>query len=107
LVNRLVASFLARVPGYLSSLGDAVTAANAAAIDEHAHSLKGAAANIGAIGVTEICQRLEDLGRSGNLDPSTADLHRLRAEIGKVDTQLRAILSQDTEAGIFSAETKG
>jgi two-component system, sensor histidine kinase and response regulator len=96
LVNRLVASFLALVPGYLTSLGNAVTAADAAAVEEQAHSLKGAAANIGALGVAETCQRLEDLGHTGSLEPGTNDdLRCLQVEINDIDTQLRAILARD------------
>jgi two-component system sensor histidine kinase/response regulator len=99
LVNRLVASFLALVPGYLTSLGNAVTAADAAAVEEQAHSLKGAAANIGALGVAETCQRLEDLGHTGSLEPGTDDdLRCLQAEISDIDTQLRSILARDHPA---------
>jgi signal transduction histidine kinase/CheY-like chemotaxis protein len=93
LVDRLVMSFSARVPDYLGTVADAVTAGDAAALEERAHSLKGAATNIGAVHLAGICQRLEDLGRTGTLDPSAVDdLHRLRAEVGNVVTQLSAIL---------------
>ena len=93
LVDRLVTSFSARVPDYLGTVADAVTAADAAALEDRAHSLKGAATNIGAVHLAGICQRLEDLGHTGSLDPSAVDdLHRLRAEVGNVLTQLSAIL---------------
>jgi two-component system sensor histidine kinase/response regulator len=94
LVNRLVVSFLTRAPSYLSTLIDAVTTADAAAVENQAHSLKGAAGNIGAAGIVEICERLEILGRAGNLDASAAvDLDRLQTEIKTVDTRLRMILN--------------
>jgi signal transduction histidine kinase/CheY-like chemotaxis protein len=100
LVNRLVKSFLTRVPGYLTSLNDAVAAADATSLEEAAHSLKGAAANIGAVGVAEICDRLETLGRTGDLGLSAADgLHRLQAEVGQLDAQLRTILNHEQPQG--------
>jgi HPt (histidine-containing phosphotransfer) domain-containing protein len=78
-----------------------VTAADAIAMRDQAHSFKGAAANIGATGIADICQRLESLGQTGQLDPGAADdLLRLYLEVGDVDTRLRAILDlEPTAAG--------
>jgi PAS domain S-box-containing protein len=96
LVNRLIESFLARAPAYLANLVDSVSAADAPALAELAHSLRGAAANIGATGPAESCQRLEALGRTGKLDPAAAaELQHLRAELANVDTLLRAKLDPE------------
>jgi two-component system sensor histidine kinase/response regulator len=96
LVRRLASSFLIRAPGYLGTLAAAVAAADPAAVDDQAHSFKGAAANIGATGIAEICQRLETLGSTGHLDPSAAeDLNLLRTELGHVDAQLRLLLHRE------------
>jgi two-component system, sensor histidine kinase and response regulator len=100
LVRRLVASFLVRAPRYIDTLTAAVTAADPAALEDQAHGFKGAAANIGATGVADICYRLETLGQAGQLDPSAAqDMNLLRAELSRVDAQLRLILDRDQPEG--------
>jgi HPt (histidine-containing phosphotransfer) domain-containing protein len=99
MVNRLIISFLNRAPRYLTALLDAVTAADAAAVEEQAHSFRGAAGSAGAGAAAEICQRLEALGRTGQLGPNApTDLHHLWAEIKIVDLHLRANLRQHQTA---------
>jgi signal transduction histidine kinase/CheY-like chemotaxis protein len=98
LVRGLIASFSANLSGYLDMVANAVATADAATLENEAHSLKGAAANIGAAHLAEICQRLEDFGRTGDLDRgAVAELHHLRVEVGNVDTQLRAILDLESD----------
>jgi PAS domain S-box-containing protein len=95
LVNRLIVSFLNRAPRYLTTLTSAVSAADAAAVQDHAHCFKGAAGNIGAAGAAAICQRLETMGRTGRLDATAADdIRHLRTELGTVMIQLQAILRE-------------
>jgi hypothetical protein len=70
--------------GYLAALAEAGANGDAQALETQAHSFRGVIANLGATGPAEICQRLEDLGRSGPLGPmaiATAadDLDRLLA----------------------------
>jgi CheY-like chemotaxis protein len=98
LVRGLIASFSANLYGYLKVVANAVATTDAATLENEAHNLKGAAANIGAAHLAEICQRLEDLGRMRDLDRgAVAELHLLRAEVANVDTQLRAILDLESD----------
>ena len=100
LVDRLIASFLQRAPGYLATLAEAVRANDGAALEAHAHSFGGAASNIGAAAAAEISHLLESLGRAGQLDTSATDnLHRLRVELNAVDSQLRAMLEHRNPPG--------
>jgi HPt (histidine-containing phosphotransfer) domain-containing protein len=99
-VDRLIASFLQRAPGYLATLAEAVRANDGAALEAHAHSFGGAASNIGAAAAAEISHLLESLGRAGQLDTSATDnLHRLRVELNAVDSQLRAMLEHRNPPG--------
>jgi CheY-like chemotaxis protein len=93
LIHRLINSFLNRTPDRMSGLSEAIIAADAASVAEQAHSLKGAADNIGAVGIAEICQRLETLGDTGSIDSSaTDDLGQLRTEMTHVDARLHTML---------------
>ncbi len=67
LLAKLLRSFLARAPGALTALRDAVSTGQAVVTQERAHSLKGAALNIGADELGAACAALEALGRAGDL----------------------------------------
>jgi HPt (histidine-containing phosphotransfer) domain-containing protein len=45
-----------------------------------AHSLKGAAVQLGAWGMAELCQRIQTLGRAGSMAETGDALYRLEAE---------------------------
>jgi len=83
-VHRLITSFLARAPRHLTAIGEAFGAGDAETVAEQAHSLRGAAGNIGAAAVMRVCASIEDTARSGRLPNSlTADLHELRDELDR------------------------
>ncbi|MFI7545487.1 ATP-binding protein [Actinoplanes sp. NPDC049599] len=94
LVHRLVESFLKRAPLHLAALQEAFERGDRTALEEQAHSLKGAAGNIGAAAVAAVCDRLEDTARSGPLPAGTArELDRLRAELRRAERRLRLVLT--------------
>jgi two-component system sensor histidine kinase/response regulator len=94
LVQRLVTSFLTRAPRHAAALAAAVVSGDSGAVEDQAHSLKGAAGNIGATAVALICQGLEDEARKGVLPASVAaDLERLQEELRWADRRLRLVLS--------------
>lgn len=64
LVSELFDLFYADVPARLVELKGACTKSDAAMLASVAHGLKSASANIGCLGFSEICKRLEVLGRS-------------------------------------------
>ncbi|MCW2502802.1 MAG: putative multi-sensor signal transduction histidine kinase [Actinomycetia bacterium] len=92
LVGRLIRSFLKGLPGHLDSIADAVAQADPARAGQHAHTLRGAAANIGATAIAETCQRIESMARDGSAG-ATAELPRLRDEIQTASAQLQAYLT--------------
>src|SRR4051812_33480928 len=69
LVTRLVESFLTRWPRHVAALREAFAGGDREAFEDQAHSLKGAAGNVGAEAVAEMCSRLEDRARDGDLPP--------------------------------------
>ncbi|MDT5040673.1 MAG: two-component system, sensor histidine kinase and response regulator [Actinoplanes sp.] len=89
LVHRLVTSFLARAPQQLTAITDAVAADDLRTVADQAHSLTGAAGTIGAAGLRQLCERIEDDARAGRRT-APAVLHRLRTELDQVEQRLRA-----------------
>jgi len=94
LVHRLITSFLARAPRHLIAIDEALGAGDAETVAEQAHSLRGAAGNIGAATVMRVCASIEDTARSGRLpDSLAADLRELRDELDRAEHRLREAAS--------------
>jgi CheY-like chemotaxis protein len=65
-------------------LRDAVESANAALLREVAHALKSSSANVGAIGLADLCKHLEMMGREDNLSDAPIVHGRFEKEYERV-----------------------
>lgn len=92
--SEIAEMFLEGTPHRLKLLRSAVAEGDAGATEDTAHSLRGAAANIGAVRMAALCAELESLGRSGNLGGALDLLGRLDVEVERVQDALRAELEQ-------------
>jgi CheY-like chemotaxis protein/HPt (histidine-containing phosphotransfer) domain-containing protein len=90
----LASIFLGDMPPRLTSLRRAVLESNADSVEDLAHYLKGAAANIGATRMAALCAELEDLARSGALTPAPHLLTRLDAEFAHARQALEVQLAR-------------
>ncbi|RAX44323.1 hybrid sensor histidine kinase/response regulator [Arthrobacter sp. AQ5-06] len=81
-------AFRKDVPARLAALREAANNGGGPALEQAAHALKGAAANIGATAVASLCGELEDMGRGGTLDGGTQLVSRLEAELVRVNFEL-------------------
>lgn len=68
----------------MQELDSAIGAGQADAVRLHAHSIKGAAANIGADRVAEIAGMIEDAGRDGEIEAAAQALPGLQERIERV-----------------------
>jgi two-component system, sensor histidine kinase and response regulator len=90
----LASIFLGDTPPKLTSLRRAVLESNADTVEDVAHYLKGAAANIGAIRMVALLAELENLARSGALTPEAHLLTRLDTEFARAREALEAHLAR-------------
>ena len=81
-LREVVELFLADTPARLAALHDAVERGDATAVEREAHTLKGSAANVGALRLAVICEQLQRLGRARDLAPAPPLLARLDEEYG-------------------------
>ncbi|WP_433795378.1 Hpt domain-containing protein [Actinoplanes sp. CA-252034] len=88
LVLRLLRSFAAKAPLAADELVRLLHEGDPGPVRDHAHSLKGSAANIGAAGLAALCSLVEDAARTGVVTDPGPTGARLRAE---TDGALRAI----------------
>ena len=79
LARRIVDGFLADIPRQMAALAEAIGRSDPSAARLYAHSIKGAAANVGGHGMREVAGRLEQLGSAGDLAAAAAVLPELEA----------------------------
>ncbi|MFF9819302.1 response regulator [Streptomyces sp. NPDC014006] len=94
LVEQLVDHFLTRAPEMTSALFHALDRHDAHEIAELAHSLKGAAGNIGAHSLAASCQELEQHAGAGTPARLTEATPRLQAELDRTCRALEHLRSQ-------------
>lgn len=91
LLQELAVLFLEDAPPRIEGLRENLATNNAEELGKVAHSLKSSAANIGAMALSEICRRLEESGRQGDLggaeelvDQACASWEAVRAELDRL-----------------------
>jgi PAS domain S-box-containing protein len=90
LIQKLVTVFLEQYPGKIDHLGQAVRTGEAEAVRSQAHALKGAAASMSAVPLSQAANDLECAGRGGNASAFAALFQELKIEFEKV----RSFVSQ-------------
>jgi len=103
-IDRAIDPFLEDMPKILEQLDAAVPASDTADIRSGAHQIKGAAGNLGAYGLAQQADLLEQHA-SGS--PTTASLHldRLRKEYQRVAAALRTFLPESHSAAPAANES--
>ena len=67
LARRIITRFVADAPAQLAALAGAIESCDPAVMWQAAHSVKGAAANAGAVRLSEVARSVELLARSGDI----------------------------------------
>ncbi|MCF1645369.1 response regulator, partial [Streptomyces indiaensis] len=93
LVDRLVDHFLVRAPEMTSALFHALGRHDSQEIADQAHSLRGAAGNIGAVSLAACCQELEEHARSGEPASLAETAPRLQDELDRTCRTLETVRS--------------
>jgi HPt (histidine-containing phosphotransfer) domain-containing protein len=83
-VSDLIDIFLRDTPNFIHRMQSAVGQADADALRESAHSLKGTASNLGARRLAAACGELEKLARDGKSTEAGGLVSRVRDEYGRV-----------------------
>jgi HPt (histidine-containing phosphotransfer) domain-containing protein len=77
LLSELVGIFFSEFESNVSSMRSALDSSDAKTFGRVAHSIKGAAGNIGAVQVAVVALRLEQLAAGPSLGSAAADVERL------------------------------
>ncbi|WFE69673.1 Hpt domain-containing protein [Thiomicrospira sp. R3] len=71
-LKAILKSFNEITPQLIGQLAQAINQQNAPEVRHHAHTLKGSAANVGAIELPALCYELENMGQAGELKGAEA-----------------------------------
>ncbi|GAA2338163.1 hybrid sensor histidine kinase/response regulator [Dactylosporangium salmoneum] len=91
LVGRVLGSFCDKAPGTLDRLATAIAERDAPAAAGAAHTLAGAAGNVGAVTLARLSGEFETRARSGLPGEETAALDELRHELDRVVAAVLAV----------------
>jgi two-component system, sensor histidine kinase and response regulator len=86
--SQLLETFEHDAVEHLAALRSAVTGGDTGRLCGEAHALKGASLTIGARGMADICQRLENVGTAQNLVGASEELARLDHEFERVKSEI-------------------
>jgi two-component system, sensor histidine kinase and response regulator len=92
LVPQLISFFLESAPRDIEKIRVAMSAKDADGLAAAAQNLKGSCSNLGASRLRELCQQIENLGRSGSLGEISELLESVDQEFGRVNNELLAVL---------------
>ncbi|WP_044411698.1 Hpt domain-containing protein [Thiomicrospira microaerophila] len=66
-LKSILESFNEITPTVIDQLEQAIAQQDAPEVRHHAHTLKGSAANVGAIALPSLCLEMENMGRAGDI----------------------------------------
>ncbi|MDK2980159.1 MAG: hypothetical protein PWQ55_506 [Chloroflexota bacterium] len=94
MIQELAQEFLADTRKRLQALEEAWTEADAAALGEGAHSIKGASLTFGAVRFSQLSKEVEMMGKSGNLENMREKLDELQEEFTRMQDELLRVLAE-------------
>jgi len=93
--TKLINLFISTSPALLDAMQSALQAASPESLAKAAHSLKSSSLNMGAVGLGELCARLEKIGDGGASDGAADLLAQIQSEYVAVVTAFKKKLSEN------------
>ena len=80
ILAKIIRLYLETSPDLIKAILDATESKDSTSIHEAAHSLKSSSANLGAIGLANLCKELEEMGKQDSVDTATRLIERIETE---------------------------
>jgi PAS domain S-box-containing protein len=90
----LLGRISAHAPGHVEAIMQAIATDDAVRLREQAHQLKGVAANLGARDLADLCGRLEEHGRDGDVEAAVETVAELRPRSRELLAAVGDLLSE-------------
>ncbi len=102
-LHTLVQNFTQRTPQLVDRLRQAASGRRGVELERTAHLLKGNALNLGATGVSTVCDEIESAAAAGDLETAAERVDTLELEVEKALARLlRALDQRDAESTVGS-----
>jgi HPt (histidine-containing phosphotransfer) domain-containing protein len=98
MAQRIVRGFVDDIPRQLGLLAQAVNHLDSSALRLAAHSIKGAASNVGGLEMEKIARTLEQIASAGDLATAASQLPELEASFERVRPVMESFCGQVPEA---------
>ncbi len=89
-LSELIDLYLKEAVAHVARLQGSLAAKDASVFERTAHTLKGSSGNLGAMGLSRLCARLQDIGRTADWSGAAEILPLVEAEFRAVTTDLLA-----------------
>ena len=93
-VREIAGIFLEDTPQRIAELDQSLVAGDAAKFTRAAHSIKGSSANLGAVGVRAVAEKLEHQSRTQGLGDVAGLLGQLKSEFTRAEAELSKLLGK-------------
>ena len=93
-LNDVLQTYIDYIPGQLDELTRAISNDDADGVFNLAHKMKSSSSSIGAIGLAQVAEQIELIGRSGSTDGTAELLEQLKGMYADAESVLRAELNQ-------------
>jgi len=97
LLKEMARLFLADYPQRVEEIKESIRRRDATALARAAHALKGSVGNFAAKEASAIAQRLENIGRNGQLDAAGEGCIELESELALVAKELRRLIANPSQ----------
>lgn len=87
-LRELTDVFFGRSPGVIDQMAQSLEAEDPIGYQRASHSLKGSAANLGALSLAAQCSKMEIAGRDKDLSSAAADVEKVKALYSQVKSTL-------------------
>ena len=95
ILSQVINAYLYGSPPLIDRLREAASKGDDAGLQHAAHALKSSSANVGARHLSELCKRLEDEARAGDIEDAVVRVARIESEFQRVHVALMPELEQD------------
>lgn len=86
----VINSYLENAPKLIEAICTAVSCQDTASLQQAAHTLKSSSAALGATHLSQLCEELEEIGRSSTVASEVGKVSQLETEYEMVKTNLQA-----------------
>jgi HPt (histidine-containing phosphotransfer) domain-containing protein len=93
-LKKVVGHYFTSSPLLLDTIHKGIANADPTSIHQAAHSLKSSSANLGALNLSDLCKKMESLGRAGSIAGAAELMVQIESAYGAVRKELLQITQE-------------